>query len=776
MASVSPELTGAVPSSVPSGAELDDQVYSDRALAMLDDEEDTDAVLARHEQNASAAVAASSTFVSPVKSALPTTQLASAPSLAAISVPQTDLESPVRVAFNAPEPGMPATVAWANAAFLPFVAGQASQASNQTSTTPTGAGGAPRTPTPAAQYPLGQLSPQSTGRSSAAVTAPVAFHTPQRSGPVAAVATPTGSMFRQPFSAPPVPLDVMRLANAVTNGGGMGMPNLNGTSPITLEHVLEQQRRQQLALIQLAELGLLPAEALATALAATTSVENLTNLATPPRASSRTSPHFFDPQAMASNHAAAVELVRGRVYEVAKDQHGCRYLQRLLDNNAAALASPPLTPDSPVPDAAQVILLEIVPHMAELMTDQYANFLVQKLFDMMPHDVRYTVAQVTAPHIISIAMTPHGTFSVQKLIETIATREEMEVIRAALARDVVRLVKDVHGNHVVQKVLQRFDHPDKQFIYDAMCSDCASIATNKQGCCVLQRCLEFASAQQRLQLVGTIVSCALQLVQDPYGNYVLQYVLEGCDSTVNDGLAALFLPHLATLCVNKFSSNVVEKMLRAASQPVRDMYVGALRENTTLPRLLQDDFGNYVIQTALTVASPNIAEGLVAAIKPHWAQIRSAPYAKKLEAKMETVLKKRQHSGGSSQAPLLAHHHQHHQPSLGMPPAVAAPLCYPLLTSPSRAAAPPVADVGVCPTKAAQEPNLPIPHVETTAASPVKAEKQQNAPESPPARGSRHQGGSTGRNPASPQTTPTSHGSHRGRGYHGAGGRGGSHK
>jgi hypothetical protein len=113
-----------------------------------------------------------------------------------------------------------------------------------------------------------------------------------------------------------------------------------------------------------------------------------------------------------------------------------------------------------------------------------------------------------------IALTAHGTFSVQKLIETITTREEMVVVRDALSGDVVQLVMDVHGNHVIQKVLQRFDHPDKQFIYDAVAMDCVNIAMNKQGCCVLQRCLEFASPEQHASLVTTVLDSALNPLEE----------------------------------------------------------------------------------------------------------------------------------------------------------------------------------------------------------------------------------------------------------------------
>lgn len=328
----------------------------------------------------------------------------------------------------------------------------------------------------------------------------------------------------------------------------------------------------------------------------------------------------------ALNNVTADSL-RGKVYETAKDQHGCRFLQRWLDTNCD-------------PDAVQVIMNEIIPHVAELMTDQYANFLVQKLFDIMPDEVRYNVALVAAPQISMIALTPHGTFSVQKMIETISTREEMEIVREALSKDVVRLVKDAHGNHVIQKVLQRFDFVDKEFIYVAVAQDCVTIAKNKQGCCVLQRCLEYASPNQKTALVDHILSCCLQVVQDPFGNYVLQYVLEANDSKINDTIAIAFLPHLVHLCMNKFSSNVMEKVLRGASVHVQEMYVETMCNPEIVSCLIQDDFGNYVLQTALSISNPTQAETLVATIRPLMSLIKNAPYAKKLEGKMDAISRK----------------------------------------------------------------------------------------------------------------------------------------
>lgn len=61
--------------------------------------------------------------------------------------------------------------------------------------------------------------------------------------------------------------------------------------------------------------------------------------------------------------------------------------------------------------------------------------------------------------------------------------------------------------------LQRLGPEDSQFIYDAACDHCMEVATHRHGCCVLQRCIDFANGQQRRRLVNEISSNALVLSQ-----------------------------------------------------------------------------------------------------------------------------------------------------------------------------------------------------------------------------------------------------------------------
>jgi len=56
-----------------------------------------------------------------------------------------------------------------------------------------------------------------------------------------------------------------------------------------------------------------------------------------------------------------------------------------------------------------------------------------------------------------------------------------------------------------------------QFIFDAAALHCVEIATHRHGCCVMQRCVDFAVDHQRQRLVAEVAANALFLSQDPYG-------------------------------------------------------------------------------------------------------------------------------------------------------------------------------------------------------------------------------------------------------------------
>ncbi|KAI1994799.1 hypothetical protein LOZ51_001322 [Ophidiomyces ophidiicola] len=318
-----------------------------------------------------------------------------------------------------------------------------------------------------------------------------------------------------------------------------------------------------------------------------------------------------------------LEQYRGELYGLCKDQHGCRYLQRKLEER--------------IPENVQLIFLETHLHVVELMTDPFGNYLCQKLLEFSNDEQRTALINNAAPQLVSIALNQHGTRALQKMIEFISTPEQTQTVINALRDKVVDLVQDLNGNHVIQKCLNRLSAADAQFIYDAVGTSCIAVGTHRHGCCVLQRCIDHASGEQRAQLIAQITSNSYTLVQDPFGNYVVQYILDLAEPCFTEPLCQTFAGKVSMLSKQKFSSNVIEKCLRTAEFQSRRLLIQEMLPANELERMLRDSFANYVVQTAMDYADPETRLALIEAIRPILPAIRQTPHGRRIAGKIMSI-------------------------------------------------------------------------------------------------------------------------------------------
>jgi hypothetical protein len=104
-------------------------------------------------------------------------------------------------------------------------------------------------------------------------------------------------------------------------------------------------------------------------------------------------------------------MPRHEIYSLCKDQHGCRFLQKKLEERNS--------------EYLQIIFDETAPHVVELMTDPFGNYLCQKLLEYTNDEQRNTLVRNAAPAMVQIALNQHGTRALQKMIEFISTERQV---------------------------------------------------------------------------------------------------------------------------------------------------------------------------------------------------------------------------------------------------------------------------------------------------------------------------------------------------------------
>jgi hypothetical protein len=309
-----------------------------------------------------------------------------------------------------------------------------------------------------------------------------------------------------------------------------------------------------------------------------------------------------------------LETLLGQIRRLSKDQIGCRLVQQALDDEG--------------PTAATLILNEGLPFWGEAMVDPFGNYLFQKVLEKVTADERIMLVKSISQRLVNASLNLHGTRSVQKVVELCALDEQVrsntaqeesaaDVLTATLAPAAARLCIDSHGNHVIQRILLKLGPKHTQFVFAAVAASVGDVARHRHGCCVIQRCLDSPPSEARANLVLRIVDKSLELMQDAYGNYVVQYVLDVCSDEDVAAVCESVVGRVNVLAVQKFSSNVIEKCLERCNERVKALYLAEMSNTERIHELMLDPFGNYVVQRALSVSTHQQAVLLIESMRPH---------------------------------------------------------------------------------------------------------------------------------------------------------------
>lgn len=176
---------------------------------------------------------------------------------------------------------------------------------------------------------------------------------------------------------------------------------------------------------------------------------------------------------------------------------------------------------------------------------------------------------------------------VQKALETLEDSDVPALI-SEFHNNVLSCIHDQNGNHVVQKCIEvmcekareardkgdtsqaDFYEDQIEFIVSDALGNVKELSCHPYGCRVLQRILEYCPEPNRSKALNEIAKCHRVLLDDQYGNYVIQHILQyGRDSDRDSILDIVVSNGVLLLSRQKFASNVVEKLLKYGSPTQR---------------------------------------------------------------------------------------------------------------------------------------------------------------------------------------------------------------
>jgi len=294
----------------------------------------------------------------------------------------------------------------------------------------------------------------------------------------------------------------------------------------------------------------------------------------------------------------------------------------------------------------------------EIMTNKFGRFAFEKMLEKCDDDQRLLILKSLTHSLTAVACDTHGSFGTQVLIKSLTTDQQIDLAAHILLPQTLVLVTDYKGHYLVVVLISQFPYEKFSFIDEVIIAHCAAVSMNNQGLQVVKAIFQHRTPAQLNPLLQVIAANAIILVENQYGNYVVQQALvypmsvEEAHSKANppgkhndkpkstnpdirqweaqnQKLQQMMIRSLEgnfrRLSMQKFSSNVVEViLLRHGHQKWTKIIVKELIASppTAVRTLVSDRFGNYVLQTALNVCTSKLVQTATDRILPHLPSFR----------------------------------------------------------------------------------------------------------------------------------------------------------
>ena len=211
-----------------------------------------------------------------------------------------------------------------------------------------------------------------------------------------------------------------------------------------------------------------------------------------------------------------------------------------------------------------LLINKISIYFKKLMCDTYGNYFCQKLYNISELSQRIIILNSLKDCFIKISKNTCGAHVSQFIIGEAQSKEEKKIIIEYISSHELELAFDPEGTHVLQKIITCFPENERQNLnnillipenLNALCQDSKGIGVMKK------LILNTINKNNRMNIINGLNKNCIEISQNPFGNYIIQYIFEEWDINISYTLIKNCVNNSLTFATQKYSSNVISKII-----------------------------------------------------------------------------------------------------------------------------------------------------------------------------------------------------------------------
>ena len=247
-----------------------------------------------------------------------------------------------------------------------------------------------------------------------------------------------------------------------------------------------------------------------------------------------------------------------------------------------------------------LLLSKIGNHLPKIMCDIYGNYFCQLFIHDSQQDLIVTILQTIQPYYVSIAKDYSGTHVLQAILDEVTSNEQQMLILNAIKSYEFEMAYDNNATHVLQKIIMTIPDIIRIRLNELILSNLKELSLHSNGICLVKKFISTCTlVSNKKQILQILIDGCIEISQSPFGNYAIQFIIEEWGTEQCFNLIKTITDNISVLSTQKFSSNVVEKIIELIDDKNKISYIKNLFYGNKLLTILKNKYGRFVLQKAI---------------------------------------------------------------------------------------------------------------------------------------------------------------------------------
>ena len=245
--------------------------------------------------------------------------------------------------------------------------------------------------------------------------------------------------------------------------------------------------------------------------------------------------------------------------------------------------------------------------LTKLMKNKFGNYFIQGIIRKANYEQVKFILNLISDNFIEISENISGTYVIQRLLDRINTFDQRFFVLKLIENRELELAFNNNATYVLQKIIEKVPDTERIALNEIIINNTFFLSLNPDCVFIVEKFIDTITIKpNQIRIQNIIYLHCLQLSNNPYGNYLIQYILKVWKNQDIQNILNLIIENANYMVQQRYASNVIEKCFEIFDAKNRKRLIRSICLVGNILDVIKNQYGHYVLNKTIKYISEDI--------------------------------------------------------------------------------------------------------------------------------------------------------------------------